>query len=974
MRFLPSRLSGFATLVALLGAAPLGAAEAPPATAAAFTKSIRPLLEKYCAECHGKGTLEDEGEFHLTNYRTPDDLRRDPKKWQEALEHIRTRQMPPENAAYPLGNTERTLLADWLDRVLFAADPANPDPGRVVIHRLNRTEYDRAIRDLLDVDFRPADDFPADDSGHGFDNISDVLSLSPMLLEKYVAAATKALDLAIPTGRPATSRWHFGASKLETGFNETGDRGDGWMRLYSLFEGDVAAEFEVPVTGHYEVSFQAFGENQNGNIYGASGPIPNSPPEIPVLWIFVNDTAIQAFPIEATEAAPETYRATVTLPAGKQRIRVVLRRHRGGENERVVDTMARYVGRQNNGIGWVKWIEVSGPSPGSVTRQPAAALIASGATEVVAGAGRLLTDASSVALPFTVTREGDYLLRAYADATQAGPEPARMEFRVDGQAVHAVEVHAPSAYLPFTDPKTKRPWNAPADHLVAVPQRYEFTIRLTPGQKFFAAAFLNPYSDPAEPNPNFRARSLTLRTLEVVALGDPVPVTPISAGMRAYLAREITPRNRSATARDILAKFTRRAWRRIPAPEDLDRLMVLFADADRDAGSFEAALKLPLTAVLVSPNFLFRAEFPQAETRRAAKASLGVPVDEFSLASRLSFFLWSSVPDDELLDLAAKGRLRQNLAPQVRRMLASPKSLALVDNFAGQWLQFRALSAIEPDRKLFPRFSPVLRADMEQETALFAGSILRGNRSVLEFLTADYTFVNARLAAYYGLPAPTGDGFQRVSLAGTPRQGVLSQGSFLLGTSNPTRTSPVKRGRFVLDQILGTPVPPAPPGIVSNVDAPEQAGLTQRQRIEKHRSDPSCASCHALMDPLGLGFENFDAVGAWRDTEDYEGKTVAVDAAGRLVSGESFASPKQLIGVLASGHRADYYRNVAQKMLTYALGRGVESHGSDRLALEQIATRLSADDRAENLILAVTESFLFQMMRRPGNAAVVATE
>jgi hypothetical protein len=245
---------------------------------------------------------------------------------------------------------------------------------------------------------------------------------------------------------------------------------------------------------------------------------------------------------------------------------------------------------------------------------------------------------------------------------------------------------------------------------------------------------------------------------------------------------------------------------------------------------------------------------------------------------------------------------------------------------------------------------------------------------VLEFLTADYTFVNARLAAYYGLPPPAGDGFQKVSLAGTARQGVLSQGSFLLGTSNPTRTSPVKRGRYVLDQILGTPVPPAPPGIVSNVDAPEQAGLTQRQRIERHRSDPSCASCHALMDPLGLGFENFDAVGAWRDTEDYEGKTVAVEASGRLVSGETFASPKELIGVLASGHRSDYHRNIAQKMLTYALGRGVEAHGSDRLALEQIAARLARDDRAENLIVAVTESFLFQQMRRPREMAMRASE
>jgi hypothetical protein len=965
MPLLPLRRSAIGTLLALLGPSGFLAAAAPPPTVAAFTKDIRPLLEKYCAECHGKGDDRDEGEFHLTRYRTPDDMRGDPKKWQQALEHLRNRQMPPEDAAYALGNGERDLLAGWVDRLLFAADPADPDPGRVVIHRLNRTEYDRTIRDLLDVDFRPADDFPADDTGHGFDNISDVLSLSPMLLEKYVAAATKAVDLAIPTGRPARSTWRFGASKLETGFNETGDRGDGWMQLYSLFEGDVAAALEVPVTGQYEISFHAFGQDRNGNIYGASGPIPNSPPEIPILSLFVNDTAIEAFRLEATEAAPQTYRAIVTLPAGRQRVRLVMRRHRGGDNERVVDTMARYVGRQNNGIGYVKWIEIAGPTTGAVTRQSAASLAATGTTETIADGARRLTGAGAATLPFTVAKEGEYVLRTYADATQAGPETARVEFQLGGKAVYASEVLAPSAYVPFTDPKTKRPWTAPADHLVAVPQRYEFKVHLSPGPKTFAVAFVNPHAEPEEPNPNFRVRSVTLHSLEVVALDAPIPVTPVSTGMQAYFARKTPAQNREAAARALLAKFVRRAWRRPPTPDDLDRLVALFRDADRDAGSFEAAMKLPLTAVLVSPNFLFRAEFPQAENRRTAKTSLGVPVDEFSLASRLSFFLWSSGPDDELLDLASKGRLRQNLAAQVHRLLASPKSHALVDNFAGQWLQFRALSALEPDRKLFPRFSAALRADMEQETAHFADHILRENRSVLEFLTADYTFVNARLAAYYGLPAPAGDGFCQVSLAGTPRQGVLSQGSFLLGTSNPTRTSPVKRGRFVLDNILGTPVPAAPPGIISKVDAPEQAGLTQRQRIERHRSDPSCASCHALMDPLGLGFENFDAVGAWRDAEEYEGKTVSLEAAGRLVSGENFASPKQLIGVLASTHRADFYRNVAQKMLTYALGRGIESHGSDRLALEQIAARMDRDDRAESVILAVVDSFLFQQMRRP---------
>ena len=963
------RPSGLMLLLAALGATAVLRAAAPapsaplPITPAAFTKEIRPLLEKYCAECHGKGDKTDEGEFHVSAYRAPEEMVRDGKKWEQALDHLRGRRMPPEDASAQPTAAERELLAVWVDRLLFKADPANPDPGRVVIHRLNRTEYNLSIRDLLGVDFHPADDFPADDTGHGFDNISDVLSLPPMLLEKYVVAAGKALDLAIPAGQSAARTWHFGSNRLQAGFNDLGDRGDGWIQILSLFEGDITAELEVPVTGQYEVSFHAFGQDHDGNIYGASGPIPDSPPEIPVLSLFVNDTAITTFRIEAVEAAPATYRATVTLPAGPQRVRLVMRRHRGGDDEAVTDTMARYVGRQSNGITWVKWMDVTGPAPGTVTRAPAAALAVTGAADTVDGTARQLTGVGAVGLPFAVAKEGDYLLRAYADATQAGPETARMEFRLDGKAVHAVDVLAPSAYLPFTDPQTRRPWTAPADHLVAVPQMYEFKAHLTPGQKTFSAAFLNPHAAPDAPNINFRARTLTLRALEVVALAEPAPVRPVSPVMAAYFGGKPTPQNRVAVARELLAKFVRRAWRRPAQPGELDRLMALFTDADRDAGSFEAAVKLPLTAVLVSPNFIFRAEFPQAEA--AAPASLGVPVDEFSLASRLSFFLWSSVPDDELLDLAAKNQLRQKLTAQVARMLASPKAQALVENFTGQWLQFRALSASEPDRTLFPKFSPALRADMEQETTLFAAHLLRENRSVLEFLTADYTFVNARLAAYYGLPAPAGEGFQQTSLAGTPRQGVLSQGSLLVLTSNPTRTSPVKRGRFVLDRILGTPVPPAPPGIVVNLDAPEQAGLTQRQRIDQHRTDPSCASCHALMDPLGLGFENFDAAGVWRDAEDYEGKTVPVDASGKLVSGEKFSTAKQLIAVLAANHRADYHRNLAQQLLTYALGRGVETHGSDRLALDQITARLEKDDRMQSLVLAVVESFPFQQMRRP---------
>ncbi|MEI6862418.1 MAG: DUF1595 domain-containing protein, partial [Verrucomicrobiota bacterium] len=281
------------------------------------------------------------------------------------------------------------------------------------------------------------------------------------------------------------------------------------------------------------------------------------------------------------------------------------------------------------------------------------------------------------------SKEGDYLLRAYADATQAGPEAARMEVRVNAEFTAAVDVLAPSAYQQFNDPQTRRPWTAPADHLVAVPQMHEFKAHLTPGEKTLTAAFLNPLADPENPNPNLRARTLTVRSLEVVNLAEPAPVPPVSAVMREYFGQAVTPQNQAAAARTLLTRFALRAWRRPPAREEVDRLMDLFADADRDAGSFAAAVKLPLMAVLVSPHFLFRAEFPQPDPPAAGSgvppraASLGVPVEEFTLASRLSYFLWSSVPDDELLDLAGKNQLRQKFAAQVARMLASPKARAL---------------------------------------------------------------------------------------------------------------------------------------------------------------------------------------------------------------------------------------------------------------------------------------------------------
>ncbi|HSH93519.1 MAG TPA: DUF1592 domain-containing protein, partial [Roseimicrobium sp.] len=390
---------------------------------------------------------------------------------------------------------------------------------------------------------------------------------------------------------------------------------------------------------------------------------------------------------------------------------------------------------------------------------------------------------------------------------------------------------------------------------------------------------------------------------------------------------------------------------------EVERLLGLYDLGRKNKETFEMSMRLSLKAVLVSPHFLFRGELqPSPNDPQESR-----PIDEFSLASRLSYFLWSSMPDDELSKLAQLGKLRQNLSGQIRRMLNDPKSKELVENFGGQWLQLRNLAMMAPDKKQFPGFDDALRGDMERETIMFFDSIVREDRSVLDFLNADYTFVNERLAKHYGMPNVQGETFQKVSLKGTGRAGLLTHGSILTLTSNPTRTSPVKRGKWVLENLLGTPPPPPPPD-VPELDAEGKALTgTLRQRLEQHRKNPACASCHARMDPIGFGLENFDGVGARREKDG----GAPIDPAGNLVSGEEFKSSQELADILASKKRAEFIHCISEKMLTYALGRGMEFY--DKCAVEQVGKNLMARDyKFSTLIIAVVQSTPFQMRRGEG--------
>src|SRR6185369_15173079 len=513
---------------------------ASPATPAPrdlnFSSDIRPVLSEYCFSCHNND--KHKGDVTLDKFTDEASVAADRATWEKVLKNLRSRAMPPENKPQP-SEAQRELVAGWLDSKLFYVDCKNPDPGRVTIRRLNRVEYNNTIRDLVGVDFQPADDFPADDVGYGFDNIGDVLSMPPILLEKYLAAAEKILDAAIVTEDP-------------------------------------------------------------------------------------NRSQVKRFEAYALE----------------------------------------------------------GTAPG----------------DTVGDGARSLTREGDIFLTFKFPRTADYILRARAYGEQAGPDPARMTFRLAEKDLQTFDVEA----------------------VESAPKIYEIRLKIEAGKKRFAAAYINNYLNPKDPNPKNRDRNLVIHYLEVEGPLNVEP-QPLPESHRRIFTRQPTPETKDLIARQILNNFARRAYRRPVAQEEVDRLIKLFEMADKEGESFENSVKLALEAVLVSPHFLFRGEL-QPHPRDPNSIH---PIDEFALASRLSYFLWSSMPDDELFALAERGKLRKSLDAQVRRMLKDVRARALVENFAGQWLQIRNLKLIAPDTVQFPEFDDNLRAAMEKETQLFFEAIMK---------------------------------------------------------------------------------------------------------------------------------------------------------------------------------------------------------------------------------------------------------
>jgi hypothetical protein len=533
-----------------------------------------------------------------------------------------------------------------------------------------------------------------------------------------------------------------------------------------------------------------------------------------------------------------------------------------------------------------------------------------------------LSSNGEIATTIAVQADGDQSLVVRAYGRQAGPDLPHMVITVDGAVVAEIDVTAVEA--------------APAEHSVAV--------SLPAGNHAVSVAFTNDFYDAAAG----LDRNLYVDWIELRPVGGPGAIRDL------VLTCEPSPGAEAACAEEILGAFAKRAWRRPLADAEVAGLVGLVQAALDDGQGWEPAISLGLQAVLVSPWFLFRVEIDDDPTSLVPH-----PVNDHELATRLSYFVWSTMPDDELTLAADQDTLHhpEVLEAQVRRMLEDPHAEALVDNFAGQWLYLRNLDGeLTKDYMVFPDFDAELQAAMKTEAEMFFRTFITEGRSLRELLTADETFVDARLAEHYGIPAPEGEGFQRVSLAGLPRRGLLTQGGLMSVLSHPVTTSPVKRGKWVLEQLMCINPPPPPPGVEVPPLSPEEGG-SMREQLEEHRKNPECAACHQLMDPIGLGLEHYDAIGRYR-TED---AGAPIDASGELpTGGGAFTDALGMVALLAESE--EFTTCTARKTLTYALGR--ETGIEDAPYIDEIVADFEAADATlEGLIVAVATSDVFRMRR-----------
>jgi hypothetical protein len=759
----------------------------------AFRQTVQPFLTKHCLDCHAD---KKRGGVRLDQFHDERSLAKGVPTFEKMTEVLRTHAMPPKKRPQPKDREIEPVLG-WLDGFLARMDQQSLS-NRAVMRRLNRAEYNNTVRDLLGVTFQPAEDFPPDVPGNGFDNNSGTLSISPLLAEKYLAAAEKVARTAV-----------FGAEpmKPERVAHQPWFAADAFSKNKTVqFDYDETG-MSLPNALHVTQKFAVDGEYKLRCILRGVRPVGCDPIELG-FWI---DGKL-------------VHKTKVEVPTKR----------------------------------------VSGRAPGEVN-----GLWAEFRTPIQAGEHWLAV---------TIFRMYEGLPPAYK-----GPKPANTSFGIT-RATDAFFVMYLDVVGPYQQPKG-------------------------PSKESLQKIYGDPFDGPRD----------------------------------------------AASAQKILAKLARRAYRRPVTDKEVEDLFRLIAMVQKDGGSFEEGLCLAIERMLVSPHFLFRVEKDHSSDRGEDAGKLS----QYELASRLSYFLWSSMPDDELLRSADEQRLRQPevLEAQVRRMLKDAKASALVQNFGGQWLRTQALDSHLPDRTKFLDFTDYTRMSMKKETELFFEHILREDRPISDFIDANYTFLNQRLAEVYGISGVKGHEFRKVDLTGTQRGGILTHASVLTVASYPNRTSPVLRGKWILENILNAPPPPPPPDVPSLNEQNVGKSVSLREQLEKHRANATCASCHARMDPLGFAFEHFDAIGRWREKDG----AFPIETAGKLPDGRSFKDHAELRALLKADANA-FTECLTAKMLTYALGRGLERR--DRETVKAIAQQVARDGyRFSSLILGIARSAPFQMQK-----------
>jgi cytochrome c5 len=812
------------TCVCIAWVGALAARGAAPETPA------RDLVTNYCVTCHNERLKTANLSLDKAD---AEQVFNSAETWEKVVVKLRSRSMPPSGRRRP-DNATYDAVAAWLETELDRAAVAHPNPGRPAdLHRLNRTEYANAVRDLLGLEIDASSMLPPDAHAHGFDTNADALSVEPALLDRYLTAAARIARLAIgdPTLRPAFERYTAvkGNSNEQTWLWQT-DRLSEEFPLGS--RGGIAARHYFPVDGEYVFKVR-LARTYADVIRGLN--VPNE------IEIRVDGTRAGTFRLGGG-AEFATADAAVTDPADAKN-------PRGDADEA---------------------LQVRVP-------------LKAGLRQVVA----------TIVKSDRVKPEG------------LGP---------DRIPIWSREYDVPSVPLFISSLLIGGPYNA---HV--------------------------PQDSPS------RRRIFVCR-----------PASRTPARRTDETARRRSPEikaNEDACATKILSTLARRAYRRPATDEDVQTLLGFYESARAD-GDFETGVRAALERLLVSPDFLFRIEADPGKVSPGTAYRLS----DVELASRLSFFLWSSIPDDELLDLAIRGKLQEPgvLDRQARRLLADPRArAALVSNFFGQWLQTRNVWLLTPDaNRRFPWFDDNLRIAFVRETELFLDDQLKADRSVVQLLTANDTFLNEQLARHYGIPGVYGSHFRRVTLTDENRWGLLGKASVLAVTSYPTRTAPTIRGKWLLENILAAPVPPPPPNVNTNLEEDKTAKpASVREMLEQHRANPVCASCHAQMDPLGFSLENFDALGQWR-TADGES---SIDAAGVLLDGTRVDGPAALRRALVA-QKEQFVRTVTGKLLTYAIGREMEYY--DAPAIRSIVRAAAADDYLwSSTILAIVKSTPFQMRR-----------